>query len=88
MSKGKVTKVVDGDTFIIKGGRYIRLEGVDTPEKGTKGFASARKDLEGLIESKTVLYDEVGRSYGRIVAKVRLGGKSVNGAMKRKGYSA
>jgi len=86
MPKGKVSKVVDGDTFKISKGPYIRLENVDAPEMGCKGGAQAKHELEDMIGGKTVNFNPVGKSYGRIVAKVHIGGKSVNGSMRRKGY--
>ena len=86
MPKGKVMETIDGDTVRIKGGKYLRLEGVDTPEKGTKGFAKAKNELADIIEGKNVSYTEEGKSYGRIVSQVKVGSKSVNTTMKRKGY--
>ena len=32
MAKGKVTKVIDGDTFKIQGGKSVRLVNVRAPE--------------------------------------------------------
>lgn len=86
MPRGKVTRIQDGDTFKVKDGPYIRLEGVDAPEKRQKGFNKAKEDLRTLIGDKTVTYDPVGKSYDRVVAKVKVGKKSVNAAMRRKGY--
>jgi endonuclease YncB( thermonuclease family) len=37
MAKGKVTRVIDGDTFKIQGGKAIRLAKVGMPELGGKG---------------------------------------------------
>jgi len=56
------------------------------PEMSRKGGAQAKHELEDIIDGKTVNYNPVGKSYGRIVAKVNIGGKSVNGSMRRKGY--
>lgn len=86
MVKGKVSKVIDGDTFKIQGGKSIRLSKVRAPELGTKGGAKARNDLSNMVEGKTVIYDEKGTSYGRIVANVKVAGKSVNQVMRNKGY--
>ena len=86
MPKGKVSQVKDGDTLKISRGPWIRLEGVNAPELGAKGGAKARDELRNLVENKTVIYESVGKSYGRTVAEVKVGGKSVNNAMKRKGY--
>jgi len=54
---------------------------------GTKGGAKARNELQDMIENKTISYDTVGKSYGRDVAKVKIAGKSVNQAMRNKGYT-
>lgn len=41
MAKGKVTKVIDGDTFKVQGGKAARLSKVRAPELGTKEGAKA-----------------------------------------------
>lgn len=86
MARGKVTRVIDGDTFTIRGGKTIRLANVRAPELGTKGAAKARDILIAKIQNKTITYQPVGTSYGRIVAKVKLAGKSVNQSMRNRGY--
>lgn len=50
MPKTRITEVVDGDT--IKGLRntFIRLAGVDAPEMGTKGGATAKNELKDKVE--------------------------------------
>ena len=84
--KEKVTKVVDGDTFeTASRKRSVRLANVDAPEKGRPGAAKATADLRKLIGGKTVSIDTVARDkYGRSVANVKAGGKSVNRAMRGK----
>lgn len=54
---GKVSKYVDGDTFVI-GGENIRLKGVDAPEYGQsckdasgKGYACGKASLTGYRTS-------------------------------------
>jgi len=86
MAKGKVVKIVDGDSFKIQGGKAIRLANVGAPELGTKGGAKARNELDDLISGKTISYDPKGMSYGRIVANVKIAGRSVNQIMRNKGY--
>lgn len=80
-----VNRVIDGDTFKTKSRtRPVRLANVDTPEKGYPGSAVARKALEKKILGKPVFIDTVARDkYNRAVANVKVGGKSVNKAMKR-----
>lgn len=87
MPKGKVTRVVDGDTIKVKSGPYLRLAEVNAPEKRQRGFNEATEALKKLVMNKTITYQEVDTDiYGRPVVKVKVGSKSVNTAMKRKGY--
>lgn len=71
----KVKKIVDGDTLVvsspISGSKYIRLAGVNTPEKRQRGYQTAKANLMSRIGGKKVWVTPVGRSYGRIVARVR-----------------
>jgi len=71
----KVKKVIDGDTVLVsspvRGSRYIRLAGVHAPEKGERGYQTAKSNLRSRIGGKRVLIKPVGKSYGRTVAKVR-----------------
>jgi len=87
MAKEKVQKIIDGDTFITKQGTKVRLSNVNAPEKGHRGAPQARKDLTKLISRQEVNIQQVARDrYGRIVANVKIGSKSVNKAMKEKGW--
>jgi micrococcal nuclease len=85
--KEKVTKVIDGDTFeTASRNNPVRLANVDAPEKGQPGAAEATEALRKLIQGKEVIIDTVARdSYRRSVANVKVGGKSVNKALKGKG---
>jgi len=49
-----VTKVIDGDTFLIEGGRSVRILGIDTDERGYPCYFSAKERLEELILNKKV----------------------------------
>ena len=85
--KETVTKVIDGDTFTTDSRkRPVRLGNVNAPQKGSRGAAAATQALRDLIQGQTVLIDTVARDkYGRGVAKVTVGNRSVNSAMRRKG---
>ena len=85
MAKEKVTKVIDGDTFITsRRKKPVRLANVDTPEKGQKGYGAAKAKLQKLIHGEEVRINTVARDkYGRAVANVKVGPKSVNKAMKK-----
>jgi endonuclease YncB( thermonuclease family) len=82
--KEKVTKVIDGDTFkTARRKTSIRLADVDAPEKGMRRAQEATHALRHLIEGQEVSIQTVARDkYGRAVAKVKLGRRSVNKIMK------
>jgi len=82
-----VTRVIDGDTFETASRKHpVRLANVDTPEKGQPGAGKAREALERLVLGKEVSIDTKARDkYGRAVANVRVGTKSVNRYMKKHG---
>lgn len=87
MPKMKVQRVPDGDTFVTSEGKTIRLADVNAPEKGQRGAPDARSDLRRLISRKQVNVDIVAHDrYGRAVANVKVGNKSVNKAMREKGW--
>lgn len=79
--KRKVTKIIDGDTFKtdkpVRGSNFIRIANKDAPEKGQRGFTTAKNNLDKKIGGKTVNIDPVGKSYGRTVANVKKSGKKV-----------
>ena len=70
----KIRRVVDGDTFEvyrkIRGTNFIRIAGIDTPERGRRGYGQAKNKL-GRLRNKTVTLVPKGRSYNRLVADVR-----------------
>ena len=87
MEKKKVKGVIDGDTFSTQDGERIRLQNVNAPEKGQRGAPKARQDLKKLISRKQVGVETVARDrYGRVVAKVKVGNRSVNKAMRDRGW--
>lgn len=79
-----VTEVIDGDTFRTNRRKNpVRLANVDAPEKGQPGSMKAKELLKELIEGKEVIIETVARDkYGRSIANVRIGRKSINKAMK------
>ena len=83
--KEKVTEIIDGDTFLTNIRKIpVRLDDVDTPEKGQPGHQQAKKGLKKLIQDREVTIDTVARDkYRRPVAKVKVGTRSVNKAMQK-----
>lgn len=85
MTTEYVSHVFDGDTFDTTTALpAVRLDGVDTPERGEPGFESAKRALEALILNKWVGIQTNGNGYyGRRIADVWVGQMHVNQAMKR-----
>ncbi len=69
----KVQKIIDGDTFKVRrkvrGSQYIRVGGLNAPERGQRGYMPAKKRLS-RIKGRTVTIRPKGKSYGRTVADV------------------
>jgi micrococcal nuclease len=86
--KETVIRVIDGDTFMTGSRKNpIRLANVNTPEKGSRGEGTATQALRALVLGQAVSVETVARDmYGRSVARVRVCNRSVNAAMRRKGY--
>jgi len=82
--KERVTKVTDGDSFETASRKHpVRLAGVDAPEHGSRGASAATKRLKNMIEGEMVTVSTVTRDvYGRAVANVKHGRRSVNKAVK------
>lgn len=77
----KVKRVIDGDTFEvsrkIQGTDRIRMAELNAPETYQFGGERATEKLKRQIHGKTVTLQPVARSYGRIVAKVRVRGRLI-----------
>jgi len=75
----KVKRVIDKDTFEtyrkIQGTNRVRITGMDGAELNTSHGKGQRDQMKRKIQGKVVTLRPVGRSYGRIVAKVRKGRK-------------
>ena len=78
--------VQDGDTFRITKQKWIQLASYDAPDEVEANYDKARQLLSSLILDKEIVYEPVGESYGRIVAKVWQGGKNINDIMIQSGY--
>ena len=90
----RVTRVIDGDTVEIEGGRHVRYIGVDTPEfaretKPQECFAKEASELNAsLVSGGTVrLVSDVSDTdeFGRFLRYVYAGDVFVNEALVRQG---
>ena len=83
-----VTKVIDGDTIVIEGGREIRLLGIDADERGYPCYESAKKKLEELVLGKKVVLEKERENvdkYGRCLRYLFLNGKNINLELVKEG---
>lgn len=82
----------DGDTIdVLREGRAVRvrLEGIDTPERGQPFGTRAKQFTSDLVFGKTVAVQVKGTDqYGRILGEVILpDGRSLNRELVRNGYA-
>jgi micrococcal nuclease len=82
-----VRRVVDGDTFEvgrrIGHSRFVRLSGVNAPERYQLGGRRATNTLRGMIGGKTVtIRNEATDKYGRVVGTVFSNRRNVNKRLK------
>jgi len=79
MPRGKVKRVINGDTFQLKGGEYVRIAGLDAAELHQKGGLAAKRRLQSKMPQDTQvgLSMPVAKSYGRLVRKVTINQKNV-----------
>ena len=71
----KVKRVIDKDTFEtytkIQGTNRVQIANMDGAELNTALGRKQRDQMRRKIQGKVVTLQPVGRSYGRVVAKVR-----------------
>jgi endonuclease YncB( thermonuclease family) len=86
ISLALVVSVHDGDTLKLSDGRTVRLEGIDAPEITQPYGVQSRELLAKLTRKKKVRLESHGKDrYGRTVAKIYVGKRSVNQSMVSRG---
>jgi endonuclease YncB( thermonuclease family) len=80
-----VTKVIDGDTFEVTGGRRVRVLGIDSCEMSTAGGKEAKELAASLLADGVTLRAQPGAPdkdrYGRLLRYVAVGGGDFGEAM-------
>jgi endonuclease YncB( thermonuclease family) len=90
MLKGRVVRVIDGDTLVLliagNAQERIRLAGIDCPERGQPFGNRAKEALVERVGGKpvSVVWDKRDR-YKRIVGKISFAGQDVNLALVQSG---
>ncbi len=85
-----VTKIIDGDTFVLSNGKTARLLGLDTPERGEDYAQKAKVFAEIVLNGKQVKLETekpVEDKYGRMLAYIFVDGKLYNELVLRKGLA-
>jgi endonuclease YncB( thermonuclease family) len=90
--QARVVGITDGDTLTALDSQNrqhkIRLAEIDAPERGQPWGDPSREALSALVFSKTVSVQQTDTDrYGRIVARVFVGGLDVNRAMVAEGQA-
>lgn len=86
-----VTKIIDGDTFLIEGGSPVRILGIDTDEKGDVCYQLAKDRLEEIILNKEVVLEKGEESldkYCRYLRYVFLDDKNISLELIKEGLAA
>ncbi len=85
-----VSRVLDGDTFVLNGGDKVRLLSIDTPEEKETLHDQAKSFLEDMVGGKSVRLEygkERRDKYGRMLAYVYVDTLFVNRAIVYNGYA-
>ena len=86
----KVIEIIDGDTFKTDSGNYVRLIGINAPEKTNSFYNESKKFLESLILNKTIelVADKDNRdNYGRLLRYAYLNSLLINSEIVKQGYA-
>jgi micrococcal nuclease len=88
---GYCPHVVDGDTIDVEGVGRIRFVGVDTPERGERGYQEAKDFVKSSCLGKTVGLDIDNAKhydkYGRVLAVVYVDSVNLNAELLKRGYA-
>ncbi len=88
--KGKVERVVDGDTIVLENGTIVRYVGITSPESNQPFDKESTEFNKNLVEGKevTLEYDHYkADKFGRILAYVIVDGKNVSMELAKSGMA-
>lgn len=69
LTSATVQRVIDGDTFVLTNGERVRFIGIDAPEIGEPGAATATEFVRSRVEGRTVWLEADGADrdqFGRL----------------------
>lgn len=87
-----IVRVIDGDNVVLKDGRHVRVTGIDTPERGQKGYKEAKGRLQDMVANapgKTVLTlsQAAPDRYGRVIGYLDLDGTDAGLQLIKEGFA-
>lgn len=85
-----VVEVADGDTITVQDDNFVRLIGIDAPEKNKPCFEESKKALEDLVLNKyVILSKDISQrdKYGRLLRYVFIDGKNTSIKMVKNGLA-
>src|SRR3989344_9604357 len=86
-----VIQVIDGDTFQVNTGDYVRLIGINAPERTQKYYDDSKSFLESLINNKLIYLEgdlDNRDNYGRLLKYAYSSdGLMINSELVRRGYA-
>lgn len=88
--KGKVERVVDGDTIVLNNGSIVRYIGITCPEENEPFDKESTEANRKLVEGKevTLEYDNYkGDKFGRMLAYLIIDGKNMSIELARLGMA-
>ena len=92
----KVERWVDGDTAVVTlylgldvslENQYLRLEGVDTPERGQEGYSEATRLAERTCPGDAIVTISGKGKYGRWISVIECNGVNLNEILKARGWT-
>jgi len=86
-----VSRVIDGDTIVLEGGKRVRYAGIDTPEFGEPFYREAKKRNASLVRGKKVKFvacmEKPLDKYGRFLGWVYVDGTDVSAVLLKEGLA-
>jgi len=93
LEQNEVSRIIDGDTFVLATGEHVRMLHINTPEKGEHCYSEAKEKLSELILGKKVWLErdmQATDKYNRSLRYVYLdneSAESVNEMMVENGFA-
>jgi len=85
-----ISEVIDGDTVKLSTGEYVRLLGINAPERGQPYHEKSTNRLRQLVKGKAVILEkdvDDRDQYGRLLRYIFLNGENINVKLVKEGLA-